>query len=321
MKAATYSQYGPPENLRIEEVAKPSPGPGQALIRVRASSLNSWDIDLLRGTPWFARMESWSKPAHPILGADIAGTVEAVGEGVTKFRPGDDVFGDLSDGGWGGLAEYVAAPVDKLILKPAELSFASAAATPQAALLALQALRLNGPLRPGQRVLINGAGGGMGTFAIQLAKLSGAEVTAVDHGSKLDALRGLGAHHVIDYAVTDFTATGERYDLIVDAVASRSLLAYGRCLTPTGCLAVVGGRTGSLLQAGLLGLLVSRPSGRKFRILLYNNNPADLEEVAAMPLAGKLAPVIDGIYPLAETAAAFRRIGSGLHIGKIVVTP
>ena len=253
MKAMVYGKYCSPAVLRLEEVQKPAPDDDEVLIRVHASSVNSWDWDLVRGRPYLARIGAFRKPRYKILGADIAGRVEAVGRGVRRFQAGDEVFGDISGCGWGGFAEYVCARADVLALKPPSMTFEEAASLPQAGLLALQGLRTYGEPLPGQRVLINGAGGGVGTFGIQVAKSLGAEVTGVDIAEKFDVMRSVGADHVIDYMREDFTRGGQRYDLILDVTAQRSMFDYRRALTPRGVYVGVGGATGRMLQGGAAG--------------------------------------------------------------------
>lgn len=319
MRAIRYSAYGSPDNLALVETAPPVPKRNEVLIRVHAASVNSWDWDLLTGTPQ-GRLMGPFKPPHPVLGADVAGRVEAVGPDVTRFRPGDAVFGDISQCGWGGFADYVCAPETVLVLKPDAMSFEAAAAIPQAGLLALQAVRKGDFSVPGRRVLINGAGGGMGSFAIQMARNAGAEVTGVDHASKRDFMHGLGADHVLDCESVDFTRAGGRYDLIVDAVANRSVFAYARCLAPGGVFVMVGGTVGALLQTALLGPLLSLSGSRRLGILMWRPSTDDLEEMKTLFAAGDVVPVIDSVYPLEETAAALRHIGEKRAKGKIVVT-
>jgi len=319
MKAIVYHTYGSPAVLKLEEVAKPTPKDDEVLIKIHAASVNSWDWDLLRGKPFLARMDSPFKPKYKILGCDVAGQVEAVGKNVKQFQPGDAVFGDLSGCGWGGFAEYVCAQENALTLKPAAMTFAQAAAIPQAGVLALQGLRDQSQIQPGQKVLINGAGGGMGTFAIQLAKFWGAEVTGVDSTRKLAVMRTLGADHVIDYTQADFTKNGQRYDLILDAVAHRSLFDYKRALSPTGTLIIVGGSMGTIFQTLLLGTWFSKTGSQKLGLLIHQPNK-DLALLIELFTAGKVVPVIGRTYPLAETAAAFYALGAGDAQGKLVIT-
>jgi len=319
MKAIVYHTYGSPAVLRLEEVAKPTPKDDEVLVKIHAASVNSWDWDLLRGKPFLARMDSPFKPKYKILGCDVAGQVEAVGKNVKQFQPGDAVFGDLSGCGWGGFAEYVCAQENALTLKPAAMTFAQAAAIPQAGVLALQGLRDQSQIQPGQKVLINGAGGGMGTFAIQMAKFWGAEVTGVDSTRKLAVMRTLGADHVIDYTQADFTQNGQRYDLILDAVAHRSLFDYKRALSPTGTLIIVGGSMGTIFQTLLLGTWFSKTGSQKLGLLIHQPNK-DLALLIELFTAGKVVPVIGRTYPLAETAAAFYALGAGDAQGKLVIT-
>jgi NADPH:quinone reductase-like Zn-dependent oxidoreductase len=255
MKAVVYTIYGPPEVLQLKQVEKPTPGDDEVLIKVHAASVNSWDWDLLRGVPFVNRiLAGLLKPTKiRILGCDIAGRIEAVGKSVKLLRPGDEVFGDLSGCGWGGFAEYVCARDNAVVLKPANMTFEQAAAIPQAGLLALQGLRDKGQVQAGQKVLINGAGGGVGTFALQIAKSFGAEVTCVDSANKLDMLRSSGAGHVIDYKKEDFTWNGQHYDLILDVMGYHSIFDYKRALSPRGKYVMVGGCTALVNQVLFLG--------------------------------------------------------------------
>ena len=257
-------------------------------------------------------------PKKQILGSDIAGQIEMVGNKVTKFKPGDEVFGDLS-GRWGGFAEYVCAPENSLALKPAGMSFTDAAAIPQAGMLAVQGLIDRGKIRAGQKILINGAGGGVGTFALQIAKLYGVEITGVDNTGKLDMMRSLGFDHVIDYTKEDFTKMGKQYDLILDVKTNRNIFDYTRALSRNGVYATVGGDIGRLLQALLFGPLISMIHKKKIRIVALKPNK-DLAYINGLYESGKLKPVIDGPYKLEEVADAFRRFGKGDHKGKIVIT-
>jgi len=319
MKAAVRSRYGPPEILRIEEVPRPVPKDDELLVRVRAASVNSWDWDQLIGTPQ-GRLGGPFRPVNRILGADVAGLVEAVGTRVSGFRPGDAVFGDISECGWGGFAEFVCAREKYLVAKPEGMTWAQAAAIPQAGLLAFQGLRDREQVGPGRDVLINGAGGGVGTFAIQIAKARGAAVTGVDHTTKLDLMRRVGADRVIDYTRTDFMREGEHYDLILDVIARRSAFDYARALKPGGVFVGVGGRAWTLLQAAGLGPLFSRFGNRKLGLLLWRPSTVDLETMKALFAAGQVVPVIDRTYLLDEVAEALRCVGEGRVKGKIVVT-
>jgi NADPH:quinone reductase-like Zn-dependent oxidoreductase len=320
MRALVYERYGPPDQvLRLEQVPRPEPGPGEVLVRVRAASVNSWDWDLLTGTP-LGRIESPFRPRRLVLGADVAGVVEAAGDGVSAFQPGDAVFGDLSGGKWGGFAEFAVAKPTELARIPAGLGFIDAAAIPQAGALALQGLRRRSGLGAGTTILINGAGGGVGTFAVQLAKSLGTAVTAVDRGEKGEALLALGADRFVDYRAVDFAAEGTRYDLILDVVARHSVWQFAGALQDGGHLVVIGGRIPSLLQVAALGGLVGRARDRKLGLLLYRPSAADNLELAQRCAAGTLQPVIDAVYPLERGAEALARLGSGLAVGKVVVS-
>ena len=316
MKALVYTKYGGPERLRIEEVEKPSPKNGEVLVNVHAASLNDWDWGLLKGDIVNRMLNGFLKPRRRILGSDIAGLVEAVGKGVTKFQVGDEVYGDLS-GEWGGFAEYVCADEKKLCAKPPGMSFVSAAAIPQAAMLAVQGLIDEGKIQSGQKLLINGAGGGVGTFGIQIAKLYGAETTGVDSTGKLDMLYALGFDHVIDYTQEDFTKNGQQYDLILDVKTNRSVFDYTKALTNNGTYVTVGGSLTRLLQVFLLGRLASRAGKKKLRIVALKTNK-DLPYLNQLFEAGQIEAVIDGPYQLGDFAKAFRRFELGEHKGKIV---
>ncbi len=322
MKAIVFTRYGSPDGLKLKEVPRPAPKDDELLIRVHASSINSWDWEFLNGTPFVNRLMFGllrPKTGKQILGADISGTVEAVGGHVTRFQPGDEVFGDLWDN-WGGFADYACAKEMALELKPANSTFAEAAAVPQAGVLALQGLRKAGQIQPGQKVLINGAGGGVGTFAIQLAKLSGAEVTGVDASHKLNVVRSLGADHVIDYTQEDFTKTGKRYDLIIDCQNFRSMIDNRRALEPEGTYAMVGGSIPRVYQLWFLNFIASLTrEDRNLRLVAEGPNKglADLKELME---TGKLVPVIDRTYQLSEVPEALRYFGEGHHKGKIVIT-
>ncbi|MBE9528108.1 MAG: NAD(P)-dependent alcohol dehydrogenase [Proteobacteria bacterium] len=321
MKAVLFTEYGPPEVLRIEEVEKPVPKENEVLVKVHAASINSWDWELLRGTPFVNRLVfGLLRPKKiNILGCDIAGRVEAVGEGVKRFTPRDTVFGDTSACGWGGFAEYVCAEEGALALKPAGMAFDQAAAIPQAALLALQGLSNRRPVQPGQKVLINGAGGGAGTFAVQIAKSFGAEVTGVDSACKLETMRSVGAEHVIDYAVVDFTRSGLRYDLILDFMGFHPFLDYRRALAPDGIYVMAGGSTSLANKTILLGPLISMTGRKKMGILMHKSN-VGIETVKELFEAAKVVPIIDRHYPLSEVPAALSYFGEGNTLGKIVIT-
>ncbi|MFB9328911.1 NAD(P)-dependent alcohol dehydrogenase [Paenibacillus aurantiacus] len=320
MRALVYERYGTPDVLRLEEVDIPKPRDHEALIAVRAASVNSWDWDLLRGKPFITRLGGWRSPRYRTLGADIAGRVVAVGTAVTRFRPGDEVFGDLSGCGWGGFAEYVCANEEALTLKPAGISFEQAAAIPQAAVLALQGLRDLGKLREGHRVLINGAGGGVGTFGIQYAKLHGAEVTGVDKSEKLETLRAVGADHALDYTKADFTASGRQYDLILDVVGNRSIRAIKRALATDGTYVMVGGPMPRILQAALAGPVSERLERKNVKVLVHKPNHHDQSIWRDLVATGQVRPVIDRLFSLQEAAQALRYFGEGGAIGKVIVS-
>ena len=323
MKAIVYEKYGSPDVLQLKEVEKPTPKDDEVLIKVHAASINSWDFDFLRGTPFIARFWGLRKPRNKILGTDIAGRVEAVGRNVTQFQPGDEVFGEVSRRflsiGWGGFAEYACAHENSMMLKPASMTFEEAAAVPQVAALALGGFRYKGQIQPGQKVLINGAGGGVGTFVIQIAKHFGAEVTGVDSTGKLDMMRSIGADHVIDYTKEDFTKNGQRYDLILDVAAYHSIFDYKRALSPKGIYVMVGGSTARIFQVVFLGPLISMTTSKKMGILMHKPNK-DLAFMKELFEAGKVKPVIDRRYPLSEVAEAFRYFGEGHAKGKVVIT-
>ncbi len=318
MKAIVYTKYGGPEVLQLREIEKPQPKDDEVLVKVHAVSINDWDDGLLHGDFINRLINGLRKPKRKILGSDIAGRVESVGKNVTKFKTGDDVYGDLS-GRWGGFAGYACAPEKMLALKPATMSFEEAAAIPQAAMLAVQGLIDKGKIKTGQKLLINGAGGGVGTFGIQIAKLYGAEVTGVDSTGKLDMMRSIGFDHVIDYTQQDFTKNGQRYDLVLDVKTNRSPFAYARALTPKGVYVTVGGSISRLLQALLLGPWISLIRKKYIRIVSLKTNK-DLLYMNELFEAGKVKPFIDGPYKLEEIQEAFRIFEKGEHKGKLVVT-
>jgi NADPH:quinone reductase-like Zn-dependent oxidoreductase len=314
MKAFIYGRYGPPENLRMAEVDKPAPDADAVLVKVRAVSVNAADWHILRGRPLFSRATlGLLRPKHQILGVDIAGQVEAVGGDVTGFKPGDEVYANLLDHGYGGFAEYVAVPVGVLSSKPANLSFEEAAAVPMAAVTALQGLRRHGAIQPAQQVLINGATGGVGSFAVQLAKASGAEVTAVTSTGNLELVRSLGADHVVDYTTTDFTRGGRRYDLILDTVGNRSVAELRRALAEGGKAAV----TGFTSMRRLLG--VSLRGGKDIAQVQAHVGSEDLELLSELIEAGKLRPRIDRRYGFADVPAAIAYLEQGHARAKVVV--
>ena len=315
MRAVVYDRYGPPEVLRVEEVATPSPAADQVLVRVASISINLSDWECLRGSPLYARISGLRTPARQTLGSDIAGRVEAVGPGVTRFRPGDEVYGDnlrLK----GGFAEYAVAPESVLAHKPDELTFSEASTIPQAGAVALQG---TADAAPGKRVLINGAGGGSGSFAIQLAKRAGAHVTGVDNAGKLDFMRSLGADDVIDYRSDDFTRNAEPYDLILDLVAHRSVFAYRRALAPGGRYRCVGGPVPTLLRVVTIGNIAGRLTGRRLGVLAVREGPSHFEPLAELCVAGQVAIHIDRTFGLQEVPDALRHVGEGRALGKVVV--
>jgi len=318
MRAIVYAEYGSPDVLQFTEVAKPTPKDHEVLIRIRAASLNALDWRLMRGQPAFLRLMigGLRKPPLTRPGVDVAGEVEAVGKNATRFKPGDAVFGVCQ----GSLAEYACAVEDKLVSKPPHISFEDAAAAPVAAITALQGLRDKGRIRPGQKVVVDGASGGVGTFSVQIAKALGAEVTAVCSTSKADSARSMGADHVIDYTREDFTRNGLHYDVILAANAYHSLFDYRRALAPHGVYVMAGGGWPQMLQTLLLGPLVSLLGRKKIRFFIAEVKKADLILLRDLLAAGTIAPVIDRRYPLSESADALRYLEQGHARGKVVVT-
>lgn len=324
MRAISYQQYGSPKNLKLTEVEKPIPRQNEVLVRVRAASINSWDWDLLRGKPFIVRLlGGLFKPKCPILGADVAGEVVSVGRQVKDFKVGDEVYGDVAEAGFGGFAECVSVPEKFLARKPSGISFEHAAAIPQAGLLALQGLRYGNGMRRGHHLLINGAGGGVGTLALQYAKQLGATVTCVDLPEKFDMLRSLGADHLIDYTTTDYTRTGQTYDFILDVVAHRSIFEYRRALNPGGTFSMIGGAMGGglLLQMLLIGPLLAVFTKKKLGLMGYRPLRADLDLLASLCVEGKIRSIIDKRYALEETPEAFEYFGTGKVQGKLVIVP
>ena len=316
MQAIIYTTYGSADVLQLNDVEKPTPKDNEVLIKVHGAAANPADWHLMRAEPFLARLENGLlKPKNTKLGADVAGRVEAVGSNVTQFQVGDDVFGGMPLNELGGFAEYVCAAEELLALKPAKLTFEQAAAVPLAAFTALQGLRNKGQIQPGQKVLINGASGGVGTFAVQIAKSFGTEVTGVCSTRNLDMVRSIGADHVIDYTQADFTKNGQRYDLIFDAVGNRSVSDYKRALRPNGICSVAGFTTLSrLFQIMLLG-------GKKIGMMeTARANQKDLIFIQGLLEAGKIVPVIDRCYPLREVADAIRYLEGGHAKGKVVIT-
>jgi NADPH:quinone reductase-like Zn-dependent oxidoreductase len=318
MKAIVYTKYGSPDVIQFKDIEKPAPKDDEVLIKIRAASVNAYDWHFLTADIFLIRITGGGlfKPKNTRLGADIAGQVEAVGKNVKQFQPGDEVFGMVS----GGFAEYACAPENALALKPANGSFEEAAAVPMAAITALQGLRDTGQIQPGQKVLINGASGGVGTFAVQIAKSFGAEVTAVCSTRKLETARSIGANHTIDYTKEDFTKNGQRYDLVLAANGYHSLSAYKRALTPKGIYVMAGGSVAQIFQAMLMGSWMSENGGRKMDGVMAKRSQKDLTFLKELLEAGKVVPVIDRRYPLSETAEALRYLGEGHARGKVVIT-
>lgn len=321
MQAIVYHICGSPDVLKLEEVEKPVPQDNEVLVKVIAGSAAAGNWHLLRADPFLVRLTAGLlKPKYKILGSDMAGRVEAVGRNVTQFQPGDEVLGDLSACGFGAFAEYVAVPEHALALKPARVTFEEAAAVPVSAVTALQGLRDKGQIRAGQKVLINGASGGVGTFAVQIAKAFGAEVTGVCSTQNLDLVRSLGADQVIDYTQEDFTQNGQQYDLIMAANGYHPIADYRRALSPQGVYVMSGGSGVQMFEAMLQGSWISMTGSKKMGNLLARPNQADLVFVTGLLEAGKVVPVIDRCYPLAETAEAIRYLEAGHARGKVVIT-
>jgi len=319
MKAIVHTQYGPPDVLQFTEIEKPTPKDKEVLIKLYAASVNPLDLFSMRGAPLIRLIPGLRTPKHQVLGCDIAGRVEAVGEHAKQFQPGDEVFGVTGFAG-GGFAEYVCAIEDKLALKPANSSFEDAAAVPIAAITALQGLRDKGRIQRGHKVLVDGASGGVGTFAVQIAKSFGAEVTAVCSTRNVDTARSIGADHVIDYTREDFTKSGQRYDLIMGANAHHSIVDYWRALSPSGIYVIVGGSLARIFQSMLLAPLLSRIGSKKTCFFIANMNQKDLIFLKDLLEAGKVVPVIDRRYPLSDAAEALRYLEERHAQGKIVLT-
>jgi NADPH:quinone reductase-like Zn-dependent oxidoreductase len=323
VKAVLYMRYGSPDVLRWKDVEAPVPKDSEVLVKVRAVSLNRSDWEVLRGKPLYARISGPFRPRHHILGSDIAGQVQAVGRNATRFQPGDDVFADILDR-MGGFAEYVCVRESTLAPMPAGMSYEEAAALPQAGAIALQGIVDKGQVRSGQKVLVNGAGGGSGMYAVQLAKLRGAEVTGVDNTEKLEFIRSLGADHVIDYTSDDFTENGRTYDLILDLAAYRSVGAYRRSLAAGGRYLCVGGSVATLLQVLLVGPWAGargrkKSGGKKIRVLAVKLGVQHLGRLVELCQAGKVTTVIDRRFRLNEVPDALRYLGEGHPKGKVVV--
>ncbi|WP_460629323.1 NAD(P)-dependent alcohol dehydrogenase [Intrasporangium mesophilum] len=315
VRAAVYDRYGGPDAVRVEDVPLPRPAPGQVRVKIAATSVNLSDWEGLRGSPAYARLGGWRHPTRRILGSDIAGVVDEVGDRVARFRPGDEVYGD-NLAMMGGFAEFALASESAMTHKPAQLTFAEAATLPQAGAIALQGTQR---AVAGSRVLINGAGGGSGTFAIQLAKRLGAHVTGVDNAAKQAFMRSVGADEVIDYRRDDFTRTSQPYDLILDLVAHRSVLAYRRALAPGGTYRCVGGSVRALLRVVTLGWAVGRVTGRSLGVLVVKEGPAHFDPIAELCVRGEVRIHIDRTFRLDEVPAALAHVGEGRALGKVVV--
>ena len=322
MKAIVCTKYGSPDVLQLQEVAKPAPKDDEVLIRVQAASVNSRDWRRMRANPFFIRLMAggFLRPKNTILGADMAGRVGAVGSNVRQFQPGDEVFGYLSRYGGRTFAEYVCAGEDEIALKPANLTFEQAAAVPLAAMTALQGLRDKGNIQPGQKVLINGASGGVGTFAVQIAKSFGAEVTGVCSTRNLEMVRSIGADHVIDYKVENFTRNEQCYDLILAVNGYYPISDYLRALNPEGIYVVAGGSMFQLFQAASNGKRISKTGGRETYVVSLEHNKKDLVFIKELLESGKIMPVIDGCYPLSKTPEAFWYFEKVHPKGKVVIS-
>ena len=320
MKAMMYTKYGSLDVLKLVDVEKPVPKDDEVLIKVQAASVTFGDLAAVKGEPFMVRFTlGLREPKFPIPGKDVAGIVEAVGSKVKQFKPGDEIFGDLSESGWGAYAEYVSAPDDALVQKPANVTFEAAAAVPESAVVALQGLQDKGGIQSGQKVLIYGASGGIGTFAVQIAKSFETEVTGVCSTRNLEMVRSLGADHVIDYTKEDFTQNGGQYDLILATAGYRSIFDYKRALAPGGHYVATGGEMAQIFQPMLLGPLVSS-DGRKMTNLAMKPDKKDLTFIKELIEAGKVKPVIDKCFPLKELPEALRYYGEGRSRGKVVVT-
>jgi NADPH:quinone reductase-like Zn-dependent oxidoreductase len=323
MRAVVRYEYGSPDVVEVIDTEVPVPGDDEILVRVEASSINTADLDVLRGVPRATRMAmGWSRPRSPALGIDVAGEVVDVGRGVKRFQPGDEVWGDMFDGGLGAFADYVSAPERSFTPKPPDLSFEQAATIPHSGLLALQALQARGLPQPGQQVLINGAGGCVGPFAIQIAKTHGGEVTGVDHTDKLDFMRSVGVDHVIDYTQEDYTNGGRRYDLIVDIAVNRSILAIRRVLEPGGAYTQIGRNLSGFLSAAVLGGLASVSSEKRMGVFNWvAGKEEDLLFCADLIREGRVTPVVDRTYRLGDVPEALRFQAAGRARGKLLIVP
>ncbi len=317
MEAFICNRYGKADQLELQEIDAPIAKSNEILVKVRAVSVNSWDWDIMTGAP-IIRIMGPFKPPYKTLGADLSGVVEAVGSDVTEFQVGEEVFGDVSDSGWGGFAEFATGKAEHFIKKPDKLNFEDAACIPQAGLLGYQGVRTFGQVKPGDKVLINGAGGGAGMFACQVAKLDGAQVTGIDSANKLVAMRSFGADHVYDYKQVDYTKLEQKFDVIIDAVANKFPSAYRRTLAPTGTFVMMGGKIPSIIGI-LLASRKNRDDGQKFKILMWNVNKADLGVLAQLVGDKKIRVHIDKRYPFAQTPAALQYVGDQHAVGKVVI--
>ncbi|MET3195129.1 NAD(P)-dependent alcohol dehydrogenase [Bacillus sp. OAE603] len=321
MKAIVCKKYGSPDVLELSEVEKPIPKSNQVLVKIKATSINYGNLVLLKGEPFLARIAfGILKPKYAIPGGDIAGLVEAVGKDVKHFQPGDEVFGDLSTCGWGGFAEYVTVPENVLAFKPVNLSFEEAAAVPMAGVTALQAIKNKGKIQSGQKVLINGASGGVGTFAVQIAKAFGAEVTGVCSTRNIDILQSIGADFTIDYKMKDFKELKERYDLIIAVNGYQSISTYKRALNPNGNYVMVGGSGAQLTEAMVFGPLISLTGNKKMSSMLQRANQKDLIFLKELIEDDKIKPIIDRCYKLSEVPEAFKYFEQGHAQGKVIIT-
>jgi NADPH:quinone reductase-like Zn-dependent oxidoreductase len=321
MKAIVYTEYGSPDVLQLKEVEKPVPKDNEVLVKIHAAAITVGDLIFVKGEPFLARLGSGLlKPKHKIPGKEMAGRVEAVGVNVTQFKPGDEVFGDLYVCGLGAFAEYVCVPENAIALKPVNMSFEEAAAVAESAIVALQGLRDTGKIKPGQKVLINGASGGVGTFAVQIAKSFGAVVTAVCSTRNLAMARSIGADYVIDYTQEDFTQNGQHYDLILAANGYHPISDYKRALSPKGTYVMTGGSMAQMSQAMIQGPWISMTGSQKMSNMSLKPNKKDLVFMKELLEAGKVKPVIDRCYPLAEVPEALRYLDEGHAQGKVVIT-
>ena len=317
MKAVVFEKYGGREVLELKDIPRPQPGEGEVLVKMKAASINDWDWQALRGIPFANRTYfGLFRPSKiKVLGCDIAGVVESVGLGVSRFREGDEVFGDISGGKWGGFGEYTTAAEKYLSIKPQSISFEQAAAIPQGGVIALQSLRIPGPVRKGEHILINGAGGGSGSFTIMMAKSMGAEVTGVDNKHKQEFMLSTGADHVLDYMQADYTAQGVEYDRIIDHVLNRPLSHLRRAMRLGGSGLIVGGKTGPIIKTFAFGKL----GKKKLSVLLLRPNPKDLDAIVRMLTESVVTPAIDKVYPLERTGEGMKYFGESRHRGKVVI--